>query len=118
MYECEGSKFWNTDKSLNLLMHSLIFVHMHKQYSHQNPQSTECSVMLIPRLSSRVVDSGDWLKTSSFLAIYLVQNILDGWHSSGHALVRMLGEGVFTTICQLYVIQQVINISWVTCDLK
>lgn len=117
-YECEGSKLWNTDKSLNLLMHSLIFVHMHEQYSHQNSQSTKCSVMLISRLNSRVVASGDWLKTSSFLDIYFVQNILDGWHSSGHALVRMLGEGVFTTICQPCVIQQVINIPWVTCDLK
>ena len=74
--------------------------------------------MLIPRLNSRVVASGDWLKTSSFLDIWLVRNILDGWHRSGHALVRMLREEVFTTICQLYVIQQVMNISWVTCDLQ
>lgn len=59
--------------------------------------------MLIPRLNSRVVASGDWLKTSSFLDIYLVQNILDGWHNSGHTLVRTLGDGVLTTICQLCV---------------
>lgn len=118
IYECEESKLWNTDKSLNLLMRSLIFVHMRKQYSRQNSQSRKCSIMLIPRLNSRVVASGDWLKTSSFLDICLVQNILDGRYSSGHALDRVLGEGVVTTICQLCVIQQVINISWVTRDLK
>ena len=99
-------------------MCSLIFVHMCKQYSHQNSQSGKCSIMLTPRLNSRVVASGDWLKTSSFLDIRLVQNILDGRYSSGHALDRVLGEGVVTTICQLCVIQQVINISWVTRDLK
>lgn len=74
--------------------------------------------MLVPRLNSRTVASGDWLKTSSFLDIYLVWNILDGWHSSGHAPVSMLETRVLTMFCQLCVIQQIINISWLTSDLK
>ena len=61
-------------------------------------------------INSRVVASGDWLKTSSCLDTHLVWNILDGWHISGHALVRILSGGMLATVCQLCVIQQIINI--------
>lgn len=74
--------------------------------------------MLILGINNRVVASVDWLKTSSFKNICVPQNILDGWHSSGHALLRTLERGVLDTIRQLSVTQQIINISWVTCDLK
>lgn len=74
--------------------------------------------MLIVGINGRVVASVDWLKTSSFKNIYVLQNILDGWHSSGHALFRTLERRVLDTIHQLSVTQQIINISWVTCDLK
>lgn len=99
-------------------MHSFIFVYIHKKYSHQNLQSTECSVMLILGINDRVFASGDWLKTSSLKNIYVVQNILDGWHSRSNALVRTLKRGVLATVRQLCVTQQIINIAWVTCDLK
>lgn len=99
-------------------VHNLVFVSIHRQCSHQNSQSTKCPVIVIPKINSRVAASGDWLKTSSFSNICVVWNILDRWHSSGLALIMTLERGVPATVCQLCVIQQIINISWVTRDLK
>lgn len=106
IYEFERGEPWNIDNSnyWPFLCIAFFFLpqslypccHQNPQiplyHSHQNPQSAKYSVMLIPGLNSRGVTCGDSLKTSSFLGIYLVWNILGGWHSSGHTLVKTLGR--------------------------